>query len=434
MLLLLASAALAQQRTLKPGFNLFKKEQDIQLGKEYSAQIEKQTVVVNDAELNGFVERIGRRLASTPEADGYPYTFKVVQDKSINAFALPGGPTYTHTGLVAAAENEAQIAGVLAHEVAHVALRHGTNQASKAQMWQLLGGLGGAAAGGGLTGTLAQMGIGLGVNSVLLRFSRDAERDADLLGTRIMARAGSNPIEMARFFEKLEAEAGKGSRVGQWFSDHPNPGNRVKAVQDEIRYLQKREYSAEVGQLPQMKTLIARLPDVKPPAAAQKAGDPQLIPQARPSTRLREYKGKEALFSYPENWDVAHAEGNSVTIAPKAGLVGGGIGYGMIANIHESSASGIDAKTQELVQVLIKENQGMKQSGNPSRTRVNGADARVIPLESPSPYQGLREVDTLVVIERPRGLFYMVLIAPDRDYSNAQKVFNPIIGSIRFPN
>jgi Putative Zn-dependent protease, contains TPR repeats len=202
---LLCSTAFAQLPDLKPGFNLFSKEQDVQLGREAAAQVERQMPVVRDSELNSYIQRIGARLAATPEAGGFPYTFKVVNDSSINAFSLPGGPTFVNTGLIKAAENESQLAGVLAHEISHVALRHGTNQASKANLIQIPAALLGSVVGGGgsMLGQLAQLGIGLGANSVLLKFSRTAERQADLLGAQIMSRAGYNPIEMARFFEKL---------------------------------------------------------------------------------------------------------------------------------------------------------------------------------------------------------------------------------------
>src|SRR5688572_8377352 len=291
---LLATAGYAQQRQLRPGWNLVSKEQDIQIGREYASQVQQQVPIVRNAELSGFVERIGRRLAAAPDAGDFPYTFKVVQDKSINAFALPGGPTFTHTGLIAAAENEAQIAGVLAHEIAHVALRHGTNQATKQQLLALPAMLAAQLSGDGLTGLLAQLGIGLGANSVLLKFSRGAERDADLLGARIMSHAGYNPIEMARFFEKLAANSGKPGLLERWLSDHPDPGNRVVAVQEEIRYLPKRNYNADSGQLSQAKRIIAGLPAAPPrrqgtqPGGQQPQGDPQAIPSARPSTQLTE--------------------------------------------------------------------------------------------------------------------------------------------------
>ena len=230
-----AMAAEQRPRELRPGFNLFSKEQDIQLGKEAAEQIAKEYVIVDNPELSRYVENLARKLWTQPEADKYPYSMRVVHDDTINAFALPGGPMFVHTGLIKAAENEAQLAGVLAHEISHVALRHGTNQVSRANLIQLPALLAGALAGsgGGMLGQLAQLGIGLGANSLLLKYSRSAERDADLLGARIMSRAGYNPIEMARFFEKLEAEGGQ--RIPQFLSSHPNPGNRVKAVEEEIR-------------------------------------------------------------------------------------------------------------------------------------------------------------------------------------------------------
>jgi len=283
-LLLVAGAAGQGSRKLKPGWNLFSKDQDIQLGKEAAGQIEKETTIVSDQQLNDYVRRIGEKLAATPEAAGFPYSFKIVSDKSINAFALPGGPTFLHTGLLAAADNEAQVAGVMAHEIAHVALRHGTNQASKANLIQLPAALAAAAVGkkGSLLGNLAQLGIGLGANSVLLKFSRSAEQDADLLGTRIMARVGYNPVEMARFFEKLEA--GGGGRGLQFFSDHPNPGNRVKAVDAEIRYLPGRTYTTgDPQEFAAMKQRLAALPPPPPRPRAQPAPSASTAPLPRRS-------------------------------------------------------------------------------------------------------------------------------------------------------
>lgn len=277
--ILLLSVALAAQgpRNLRPGFNLFSKEQDIQLGKEAAAQIEKEMTVITDPELNEYVRRIGQKLAATPEAGDFPYSFKIVHDKTINAFALPGGPTYLHTGLLAAADNEAQVAGVLAHEIAHVALRHGTSQASKANLIQLPAALAAAAVGrqGSLLGQLTQLGISLGAGSILLKYSRNAERDADLLGARIMARAGYDPVEMARFFEKLEATSGGASRGLQFLSDHPSPGNRVKAVQAEIQYLPARAYTTgDAQEFRKIKQRVAALPPPPERRRAEKAQTP----------------------------------------------------------------------------------------------------------------------------------------------------------------
>ncbi|MEN6537066.1 MAG: M48 family metallopeptidase [Bryobacteraceae bacterium] len=263
LLAVLVTSAVAQQRRLRPGFNLFSKDQDVTLGKEAAAEIEKQYEVVNDAALNAYLERVGRKLASRPEADKYPYTFKLVNDPSINAFALPGGPTYVNTGLITAADNEAQLAGVMAHEISHVALRHGTNQATKANLIQLPAALAQAAAGQSMLGQIAKIGIGLGANSVLLSYSRSAERDADLLGARMMSGAGYNPLEMPRFFQKLQGARGSNSRVLQFLSSHPDPGNRIKAVSDELNYLPRREYRADDRDFNSIKVRVGKIPAPK---------------------------------------------------------------------------------------------------------------------------------------------------------------------------
>jgi predicted Zn-dependent protease len=261
MLLLTAVTLAAQSRKLRPGFNLFSKEQDIQLGKESASAVEKKMKVLDSPELQAYIATVGKKLTSSADAGEFPYSFKVVEDKSINAFALPGGPMYIHTGLIAAADNESQMVGVMAHEVSHVALRHGTNQASKQQMLQLPAMLVGQATGsGGLLGTLSQLGINLGANSVLLKFSRGAETEADLLGSRLMYAAGYNPIELANFFRKLEAEGGNQNKLVEMFmSSHPNPGNRVQAVQKEAKSLPARTYNGETGQFRSMQALVTKV-------------------------------------------------------------------------------------------------------------------------------------------------------------------------------
>ena len=446
--LLAAICALAQTqkapkpRDIKPGFNLFNKQQDVQMGREYAAQVERHMVVIQEPSLNSFVRSIGEKLARVPLADQYPYSFKVVQDKSINAFALPGGPTFTHTGLISAADNEAQIAAVLAHEISHVALRHGTNQASKANLIQLPAIIGGELLGarGGLTGALAQLGIGLGANSVLLKMSRNAERDADLMGTRIMHAAGYNPIEMARFFEKLEAQHGKGGALVAFFSDHPNPEDRVKNVQNEILMLSQRSYDADSGQISRMKQVIEGLPAARPRQPQQGAvmqpgaGDPRNIGAARPSNRLRTYNGRDVAFSYPDNWQpTGNQDGHEVTIASQAGVVGAAIGYGLIAGVANIAANNLQQATNQMIQTLQQRDPNLRAQGNSRGFRLaSGANAMATRLGSPSPFQGTNEADILITVAKPAGgLFYMILIAPDQDLTYAQPVFDQIIDSIR---
>lgn len=262
----LAAGAAQGPTQFHPGFNLFSKQQDVQLGQEAAAQVRKQMTVINDPTLTAYVNAIGKRLASSREAQqsGFPFTFQVIADPSINAFALPGGPMFINTGLLKAVDNEAQLAGVMGHEMSHVILRHGTNQASKAQLIQLPAVLGSAVAGSSMIGQLAQIGIGFGTNSVLLKFSRSAENQADLLGSHLMAESGYDPIQMAKFFEKLNT----GQQAPQFMSDHPNPGNREKAIQQEAQKLPDQTYGYQTGDFQKMKRVVATIKEPKPKPAA----------------------------------------------------------------------------------------------------------------------------------------------------------------------
>ena len=428
-----------KQKALKPGFNLFSKEQDVQMGQEYAAQVEREMPVVDNAELNKWIRSVGEKLARAPEADKYPYTFKVVYDPSINAFALPGGPTFTHTGLILAADNEAQLAGVLAHEISHVALRHGTNQASKAQLLQLPAMLGGQVLGakGGITGTLAQLGIGLGANSMLLKFSRNAETDADVLGSRIMHQAGYNPIEMARFFEKLEAETGKGNWITNMMASHPNPGNRQKRIQQEIQLMGAKQYSGETGDFKKIQQITKGLPKMAKPAggAAAGAGTGGKIEEARPQNSFKNFQTQGLSMKYPANWEVFGQSAANVTIAPRAGLFQGqggqtAIGYGVVINQAKSQSGNFERDTQALIQQMSQENQGMRVTGNPREQRVDNKRAFLTMLTSASPWGG-NEVDWLVTVEMNGGMVYFVFIAPEQDLNNARGAFDQMITSVR---
>jgi predicted Zn-dependent protease len=256
--LILATVVEAQLKSLRPGFNLFSPQQDVQLGQEAKAQVEKQQQILHDDRVTGYLTQLGQRLAQSPRAGTFPFSFEVVKDKNINAFALPGGPVFVNTATFAAAQNEAQLAGVLAHEMSHVALRHGTHEASKGQAIQLVAGLAGSATGGGMLGTLARAGIGLGANSVLLHYSRDAESQADYNGALVMADAGYDPVQMANFFRLLETNNSEG-RVAQFLSDHPTPGNRVQAVQQEVQSMPPRNYMTDSPQFQNIRAIVQKI-------------------------------------------------------------------------------------------------------------------------------------------------------------------------------
>lgn len=440
VILLAAMPLAAQPSQFRPGFNLFTRDQDIQLGKEAAAEIEKQVEIVDNPELNAYIRTIGSRLTAQPQADKYPYFFKVVNDPSINAFALPGGPIYVHTGLIAAAENESQLAGVLAHEIVHVALRHGTNQASRANLIQLPLILASRAAGNtSLLGQLTQIGLGLGANSVLLKFSRTAETQADLMGVQIAAQAGYNPAEMARFFEKLEAEGG--ARAPQFLSSHPNPGNRKQAIENEIRQLPPRRYDADTGQLPRMKAIVSRLPAPKktPAQDTSAAPTPPSIPNSRPSGRMQPYQGREYSLSYPDNWKAfPNEKSGGVILASPSGVQqtqqGISVGYGAILDYYQPKHPNATLwqATDEFIQQLRARDPRLRAGRDmPREIRLGNKRAIVSTLNSDSLFQGQTEVDQLVTIPHPKGILYIVFASPEGEAAVATRTFDQMLQSLR---
>ena len=423
-----ACAARKPGETPKPGFNVFSQDDEVKLGREAAAQIRQQVQIVQDRELQDYVRSIGRRLASQRDAGGYPYEFTVINDRDINAFALPGGPIFIHTGTIANADNEAQLAGVMAHEISHVALRHATNQASKANILQLPAAIASAVLGqGSVLAQLGQLGLGLGLNSVLLKYSRDAERQADVLGAHLMAGAGYNPVEMAHFFEKLEAQGSR--RAPEFLSSHPDPGNRVQLVQQEIQAMPRRSYASDSGRFSGAKSLVAQLPEPRQRTQVAQA-------RSAPPSDFRRLSNARFDMAYPSGWQVYNDRSGGVTIAPREGLVqtrsgSVAIGYGAVVNYYRPQSRSLQSATQELLQQLQANNGTFRIAAQPRRGSIDGNPAMITSLVSQSPYGGV-ERDILVTISRPEGLFYMVFAAPEEGYDRLDDAFNRMLNSLRF--
>ncbi|HWS53958.1 MAG TPA: M48 family metallopeptidase, partial [Pyrinomonadaceae bacterium] len=241
MLTLMPLAALAQTRVEMPS-NKYSVQDDIQLGQQASQQVYQQMPIMRDAAIDEYVESVGRRLVAAIPAEyqqpGFRYSFDVVDARDINAFALPGGPMFVNRGMIEAARSEGEMAGVMAHEISHVALRHATAQATETQKFQIgsvLGQIAGAVIGGvpgAVIGTASQIGFGAGA----LKYSRKYETQADILGAQIMARAGYDPRDLANMFRTIQQQGG-GSGGPEWLSSHPNPGNRFQRINQEAALL-----------------------------------------------------------------------------------------------------------------------------------------------------------------------------------------------------
>lgn len=448
-LIAVSTSALAQLQKLKPGWNLFTVDQDVQLGKEASVELQKQVRVVHNREVDAYLNTILQKLERSPYArtlnrDGtrselFPFTIHAVYDKNINAFSLPGGPIFINTGLFDAADNEAQLAGVISHEMSHVVLRHGTNQASKQNLVALPALLAGALVGDSLLGQLTRIGINLGANSALLKFSRSDEQEADYNGAEIMADAGYNPLELANFFEKLQAKAGRQGALVQFLSDHPNPGNRVAAMHEELQYMPRKSYvTDETGQFSRIKGIVLHLPE--PAQLRDSGGEEVQAPADHPSRSFTTYRGQTFSFDYPDNWQLYNGKrGDTVTIAPRDGIVRGSggqvsVGYGLETSYfapHENNVD-LDRDTQALIRQFKDSNAGMHIGRETRSIQVGGQPALLTTLYSTSPYHSEQEVDALVTVARPQGLFYLIFIAPRSAFDQIQGTFEDVLRSVRF--
>jgi len=220
-------------RDVARGPNFYSLEKEIALGKQLAQEVERQTKVIDDPIVAEYVNRVGQNIVRNSDCK-VPFTIKVVEDDSINAFALPGGFFFVNTGLILRADNEAELAGVMAHETAHVCARHGTRQATKAELANYM--TIPLIFMGGWAGYGIRQAAGVLVPMSLLKFSRTYESDADMLGLQYMYKTGYDPGSFVDFFEKIQAlEKKKHGAVAELFSSHPMTDDRIQAAQKNIQ-------------------------------------------------------------------------------------------------------------------------------------------------------------------------------------------------------
>jgi predicted Zn-dependent protease len=435
----------ADKRTkLKPGLNILKPKDDVEIGRQSVRQAERQLQVLNDVQATTYIQTLGKNLATyAPNNDPvYVFEFKIVNDTAINAFALPGGFIYVNRGAIAAADNEAQIAGVLAHEIGHVVMRHGTHQMSKAYLEKMgLGILGGILGGGALGGVVNATG-GFGLNALFLHYSRAMETEADLIGTQILHDAGYDPKAMVDFFEKIQVESQNKGKSSQFFSDHPNPENRISNVQKEIVKLEGALPNPKIDttEFQAMKTEVAGLPA---PLRGGRGASAGLPPNPRnggrpapPSIRTAIYDGVDIQFRNPDNWRQSR-DGNVITVAPDGGVVNGSLAWGMTISPYDADAHGaprpsLEDATDQLLGVLQRNNPAMRINQDRRSIRAGGLPGYAIEALNDSPSGG-PETDWIVTVIAPNGqLYYFVGVAPQNDSFEYRRSFEDIIASIRF--
>jgi Zn-dependent protease with chaperone function len=453
-----------------PGRPGMSREKQQQLGLQAAAEVYRQMPMLPDSNpVTQYVQQLGRRLVAViPPEQSWPYQFHVVQQTDINAFALPGGPIFINVGTINAARNEAELAGVLAHEMSHVYMQHSAKQAPKQEWANILGALGGLL--GGAAGDVAQMGIQFGAGTLLMKYSRKDEAQADAVGAIIMYKAGYDPRAMAEFFQNLGKIVGNGGP--QFLSDHPNPGNRVEAVDREIANWPPRQYlstspaflqtkqqaknitaytaqqisdGAKSGQWALQNQQSGAIPRDIQAAGAQApapaaSNTPAITnvsyPQVAPSSDFKILRADDFSISYPANWQVALGQ-HSATIAPAAGVGQNAIAYGVIISSAQNvDATSLEDATQGLIQNLQQTNPGLRIYDSPRKIQVDGADALSTMLAGNSPLQQegrpLAERDWLVTMQRPEGgMLHLVFIAPENDFSKLQPTFQKMLASLQ---
>ncbi len=292
--LVLAATLVAAQTRITAPPNKYTPAQDVELGMKAAAEVRQQMPVMRDDEVTSYVEDVGRRLVAAIPAEfrrsEFRYSFDVINVREINAFALPGGPMFVNRGMIEAAKTEGEVAGVMAHELSHVLLRHGTAQASKAtkyEIGQVAGAILGSIIGGGW-GQVVSQGTQFGLGTAFMRFGREFEKQADLQGAQIMARAGYDPRDMANMFKTIEQQSGRGGP--EFLSDHPNPGNRVEYITQGSAVAPRRKSDPRYARL----RTGARAPEPPPTRADDRAGDAQRAVRRPPDGHER------ASFERPE--------------------------------------------------------------------------------------------------------------------------------------
>jgi beta-barrel assembly-enhancing protease len=446
---LMPLSALAQTQ-IKLHSNKYSIQDDVQLGRRAAQEVEQQYPLMRDGGVQSYVERVGRRLVtaipSQFQHSEFQYTFRVVNARDINAFALPGGPMFVNRGMIEAAHTEGEMAGVMAHEISHVALRHGTAQATKGQKYGLLAGIAGIAGtiltGNEGVGQLAQAPFAVYV----LKFSREYETEADVLGAQIMARAGYDPRDLANMFRTIEQQGGGG---GGFLSDHPSPSDRYARINREAQMLQVNagaRDSREFQSIQQQLRGYGRAPSMQEIAQSGQrypTGENTNYPGNRPAGRVESpstryqsvsiFNGGVQL-SVPSNWRQIN-DGNAVWFAPEGayGQFNGQAVYthGTSFGVAQTNNRNLQSATQELINNLAQGNGNLRTSSGSQRTTVDGRNAIASYLTNVNEATGRSENVRLITTQLRDGqILYMVAVSPQGE-RNFDAAFQNVLRSVR---
>jgi beta-barrel assembly-enhancing protease len=450
---LFLSASVSAQTNIQPRKNSYTPAQDVQLGRQAAAEVRQQLPLLNDRATTSLVERIGDRLVDQIPGEfrqpAFRYSFEVVNLKEINAFALPGGPMFLNRGMIEAAHSDAEVAGVMAHELSHVILRHGTLQASKGQKFQL-GAIAGQVLGaivGGRKGQVIAQGSQLGLGTYFLKYGREYEREADLLGAQIMARAGYDPRQMANMFRTIQQQGG--NRGPEWLSSHPDPGDRYAAINREASMLQVRGRADTAGAFQSARARLANLspaPTTEQAARAQQGRQGQGGPASSgartaraepPSGQWRTYQPGDFLrVSVPGNWRQVES-GTTITYAPEGGYFRAQSGqsaftHGVQIGVTRAGGNNLQQTTEELVRSFAQGNPRLRGQGGYARANIGGRPGLTTTLSNVSEVTGSTEAVNLSTVQlRDGSVLFIIGVAPANEARAYANTFNRVRQSLQ---
>lgn len=433
--------------TENPKAGSYTLDQEIQLGRQAVPEIEKNLPLLPpDHPTSKYINALGQKLAAKAPGFKFPYTFRVVRQKEINAFALPGGPIYINIGTIQAA-SEAELAGVMGHEISHVVMRHSARQAAKASKAQvplaILGGVLGVGV-GGWAGQLAQMGLSIGAGSVFMKYSRDAETEADMVGAQIIYDAGYDPNALVTFFQTLKAQQGSGGGGGPSFlASHPDPGNRAKNVASILsRFPPKTYQQKDSADFIAAKKALANVnTETYAQTEAQEKHTPlaRLTPQQFAASEQTKTIDHSAFrVAYPANWVAGGSAQSSVTLYPQGGAVDNSIGYGVIFSGFQPArgTNRLEDAMRQLIASVQETNPGTRTVTNPVNLTVGSQNAQAVELQGPSSVvdqgKSLPERVRMVALPGKNGIvLYMVFVAPEPDFDHLRPSFDRITRSFQ---
>ncbi|HEY7288011.1 MAG TPA: M48 family metalloprotease [Vicinamibacterales bacterium] len=450
----ISAVVVSGQTQIKLPKNKYTPEQDVQIGLKAAGEVRQQYPIITDEAISVYLTKLGDRLVAVapPELNQkvYQYSFTPVNLMDINAFALPGGPMFVQRGMFDAAASEGEVVGVMAHELSHVLLRHGTANATKAenpwlQIGQLAGAIGGAVVGGAAGSAIAQ-GSQFGLGTLMLRYSRDFEKQADLLGSQLMAKAGYDPRSLAHMFETIAKESG-GERDPQWLSSHPDPGNRTAYITKEAESLTIAT-AADMSGFTTIKTKFAAIPppqknnprnaagnamDSRSGASGPTVGTPGQ-PVAAPSGQYRQVNGGVFQASVPGDW--TPMKGNrSVRFVPQNGygelngqtVFTHGVEFGLV----QPSSRDLQQATNAWLNAVAESNPDLRKNGDQRLFQISQRSAIGTPLANSSPLGGVEFVNVYTTFLVDGTLFYYLTLVPEADAQKLLPAFRQIAQSIR---